>query len=70
MNYTAKYTKLQSGYMGQLIEWPEVITEGKNLKDCRLLLQDALFEMVMAYKEMKMEFPRAKSPEAGLKTKF
>jgi hypothetical protein len=27
--YTAKYTKIPSGYMGQLIEWPEVITEGK-----------------------------------------
>ena len=26
-NYTAKYTKISSGYMGQLIEWPEVITE-------------------------------------------
>jgi len=28
MNYTAKYTKISSGYMGQLLEWPEVITEG------------------------------------------
>ena len=26
--YTAKYTKIRSGYMGQLVEWPEVITEG------------------------------------------
>jgi len=23
-NYTAKYTKIASGCMGQLIEWPEV----------------------------------------------
>jgi predicted RNase H-like HicB family nuclease len=30
-NYTAQYTKINSGYMGQLIEWPEVITEGKTL---------------------------------------
>ena len=26
--YTAKYTKIKSGYMGQLVEWPEVETEG------------------------------------------
>jgi hypothetical protein len=31
MSYTAKYTKLEIGYMGQLIEWPEVITEGETL---------------------------------------
>ena len=24
--YTARYTKIASGYMGQLVEWPEVIT--------------------------------------------
>ncbi len=29
--YTAKYTRIRSGYMGQLLEWPEVITEGKTL---------------------------------------
>jgi len=30
-SYTAKYTKIDSGYMGQLVEWPEVITEGQSL---------------------------------------
>ena len=30
--YTAKYTKINSGYMGQLIEWPEVITEVETLE--------------------------------------
>ncbi|MEH2244629.1 hypothetical protein [Nostoc sp.] len=28
VTYTAKYTKTNSGYMGQLIEWQKVITEG------------------------------------------
>ncbi len=59
MSYTAKYTKLENGYMGQLIEWPEVITEGENLEDCRSMLRDALFEMVLTYKEMKVETPHA-----------
>lgn len=55
--YTAKYTKISSGYMGQLIEWPEVITEGKTLDECREMLQDALKEMVKAYRQQKKEIP-------------
>ena len=57
MNYTAKYTKLKDGYMGQLIEWPEVITEGRDIEECRFMLRDALNEMVLAYKEMEKEIP-------------
>lgn len=45
-NYTAKYTRISLGYMGQLVEWPEVITEGKTLDECRELLKDALREMI------------------------
>ena len=56
-NYTAKYTKIRSGYMGQLIEWPEVITEGKTLEECRVMLRDALQEMVRAYKQQNKEIP-------------
>jgi predicted RNase H-like HicB family nuclease len=59
ITYTAKYTKLKNGYMGQLLEWPEVITEGKTLEDCRLMLKDALQEMIAAYKDLKLEIPRA-----------
>jgi len=55
--YTAKYTKIKAGYMGQLIEWPEVITEGKNLEECRRMLQDAVNEMVLAYRQQKKEVP-------------
>ncbi len=50
-SYTAKYTKISSGYMGQLVEWPEVITEGKAIEECRELLRDALREMILAYKQ-------------------
>jgi predicted RNase H-like HicB family nuclease len=55
--YTAKYTKIDSGYMGQLIEWPEVITEGGNLEDCREMLSDAVHEMIKAYKQQDKEMP-------------
>ena len=56
-NYTAKYSKIASGYMGQLIEWPEVVTEGKDIEECRMMLRDALNEMILAYKEQGKEIP-------------
>lgn len=55
--YTAKYTKISSGYMGQLVEWPEVITEGKTLEECREMLRDALDEMILAYRQQDKEIP-------------
>jgi hypothetical protein len=27
-SYTARYGKIDAGSMGQLLEWPEVVTEG------------------------------------------
>ena len=56
-SYTAKYTRIDSGYMGQLVEWPEVITEGKDLEDCRAMLRDALNEMILAYQQQCLEIP-------------
>jgi predicted RNase H-like HicB family nuclease len=55
--YTAMYTRISSGYMGQLVEWPAVITEGRSLDDCRQLLQDALQEMIVAYRQQHNEIP-------------
>jgi len=57
INYTAKYTKIKTGYMGQLVEWPEVVTEGKDLEECREMLRDALNEMILTYKQLNKEFP-------------
>jgi predicted RNase H-like HicB family nuclease len=59
--FTAKYTLIPSGYMGQIIEWPEVVTEGKDIEDCRAQLADALHEMVAAYRETGQELPQAKA---------
>jgi predicted RNase H-like HicB family nuclease len=55
--FTAKYTKIEAGYMGQLIEWPEVVTEGKNVEECREMLEDALNEMIQAYRQQNRELP-------------
>ena len=56
-SYTAKYTRFSGGYMGQLVEWPEVVTEGADLDECRAMLRDALYEMLLAYRELGKEIP-------------
>ena len=56
-SYTAKYIRLEEGYMGQLVEWPEVVTEGADLDECRAMLRNALHEMVLAYRDLGKEIP-------------
>ena len=57
INFTAKYTQIPSGYLGQSIERPEVVTAGKDLADCRAMLRDALHEMILAYRQQGKEIP-------------
>ena len=56
-NYTAKFTRTESGYTGELIEWPEVITEGRDIDECRAMLKDALYEMILAYRDLGKPVP-------------
>jgi len=65
INYTAKYTKISAGYMGQLVEWPEVVTEGKDLEECRAMLRDALNEMLLAYEQLGKEIPQTARSDHG-----
>ena len=55
--FTIAYTPITSGYMGQILEWPEVISEGATLDSCRLSIQDALQEMIFAYQEQNKAIP-------------
>jgi predicted RNase H-like HicB family nuclease len=55
--YTARYTRIDSGFMGQLIEWPDVISEGSTIEECREMLDDALREMILAYRQQGKEVP-------------
>jgi predicted RNase H-like HicB family nuclease len=57
MTFTAKYTKIDSGYLGQLVEWPEVVTEGEGIEECRAMLRDALRGMILAYQRQGKEIP-------------
>ena len=45
--------------MGQLVEWPEVITEGGTIEACCELLKDALHETMLAYKQQNKGIPPA-----------
>lgn len=56
-NYTARYVRIESGYLGQLVEWPEVISEGPTLEECRAALRDALHEMILACRQLGKEIP-------------
>jgi len=60
MNYTANYIKIESGYMGQILEWPEVVTEGNSLDECRSSLKDALEQMTLAYRSVGKSIPNEK----------
>lgn len=55
--FTVVYTPITSGYMGQLLEWPEVISEGETLEICRQSIQDALQEMILAYQQQNKTIP-------------
>jgi predicted RNase H-like HicB family nuclease len=55
--YTARFERIPSGYLGQLVEWPAVITEGATLEECRLMLEDAAREMAIAYRENGLSLP-------------
>ena len=57
-HYTARYVQIERGYMGQLVEWPEVVTEGETIEECRRMLQDALGEMIRAHRDLGMEVPQ------------
>ena len=58
MKFTACYTPIEAGYMGRILEWPEVITEGATLEECRGMLADAAQEMAAVYQEDGQMIPR------------
>jgi predicted RNase H-like HicB family nuclease len=55
--YTARFDKIPSGYVGQFVEWPAVISEGATIEECRLMLADAAQELTVAYRENGMTPP-------------
>ena len=58
MKFTACYTKSEHGYMGKILKWPGVITEGDALDDCEEMLKDAARVMALAYSDDGKEIPK------------
>lgn len=54
-NYQVRET--DSSYLGQLVEWPEVLTEDRTLEERREMLRYALREMILAHCEQGKEIP-------------
>ena len=58
MKFTACYTKIENGYMGQLLEWPNVITEGETLNESKEMMIDAAEEMAIVYRDDGIKIPQ------------
>lgn len=56
-SFVATYQKVSRGYMGRIIGFPGVISEGKTIEDCRESLNDALREMILAYRDEGQTIP-------------
>jgi predicted RNase H-like HicB family nuclease len=57
-SFTICYTRIETGYMGQLLEWPEVINEGSSIEGCRSMVEDAAREMIAVYQEDGLPIPQ------------
>ena len=78
--FTANYTKIDLGYMGQLIEWQEVITGGETLELCRESLQPenkahpelaaAIYEIHSHFLSYKIRHQQTKYENAHLNSKL
>ena len=53
----AAYQRVSRGYMGRVLGFPGVISEGKTLDECRASLADALHEMACAYHQQGEAVP-------------
>lgn len=55
---------------GQIIERPEIVTQGSDIGECGIMLRDALREMVAAYEQLGKKWcPPFSSPEDPLARK-
>ena len=64
--YTARHVRTRSGYTGQVVEWPEVVTEGVDIDECREMLRDALRGMVAAYRQLDSVTANEPCKQAGM----
>ncbi len=56
-SFVATYQRISRGYMGRIVGFAGVVTEGKTLEACRESLNDALKEMILAYQQEGQPLP-------------
>jgi predicted RNase H-like HicB family nuclease len=62
LEYHAAYYKIEDGwYMGVVLDFPEVVTQGKTLNAARRMLRSALEDMALWYMEDGQPFPKPKA---------
>jgi predicted RNase H-like HicB family nuclease len=71
LTYHAAYYRQEDGwYVVSLLDFPGVNSQGKNLKEARFMIKDALSLMVESYLDQGRPFPKpnpkAKDKEATL----
>jgi predicted RNase H-like HicB family nuclease len=70
LTYKAMYKFLDEGVHGEVLDFPGVITWGRDLDEARKRLADALVDMAELYleegKSLPRPDPRATDPEADL----
>jgi predicted RNase H-like HicB family nuclease len=59
LEYHAAYYEIEDGwYMGVVLDFPGVVTQGKTLEHARRMLRSALEDMAAWYMEDGVSFPR------------
>ena len=47
--YTTRFVKSEDGFIGQIVEWPDIVSKGRSLEDCRDSLGTTLKQMIQEY---------------------
>jgi predicted RNase H-like HicB family nuclease len=56
-NYTAFYYKSDMGVVGQVLEWPEIMSVGRNVGEARKMLMMTLDRRIEQFREKGLEMP-------------
>ncbi len=71
LEYHAAYFPIEDGwYMGQLLDFPGVVTQGRDLEEARYMVRDALKIMPEVYMDEGEPLPRPNPRARNKKAEF
>ncbi|WP_040294987.1 serpin family protein [Beggiatoa alba] len=56
-SYNALYIKTETGFIGKILEWQEIIVQSENLDDCRNQLSQMLYDNILAFQQQNKPIP-------------